>query len=289
MSSPTHHLRSGEVPRDPWPKPKPHTDLYNPVEYKPQKPLRGHENCTFDLYPHDGFLGHKFQHSDHRKKYYTAADGRDGPLSIFTESSAGYAAQRTAEDAQTHDNRVELDEYLTHTFCMPKTPPCKLARASPSPSRGEDIDMGNNGRVEDVDDNGRGEDADVDDNGHGEDANNNGRELWTKTTVPAGGASATCLARPLSSRATSESTVDRALKVGIRVSFRSQFSGALSKAREILGLNPGDRSLYVLPDGDVLENLDRAYTAYLKVESDGVFSCCADIDAVGLYVPRLGL
>ncbi|KAJ6491326.1 hypothetical protein C8R47DRAFT_1070875 [Mycena vitilis] len=267
MSSPTHHLRSGEVPRDPWPKPKPHTDLYNPVEYKPQKPLRGHENCTFDLYPHDGFLGHKFQHSDHRKKYYTAADGRDGPLSIFTESSAGYAAQRTAEDAQTHDNRVELDEYLTHTFCMPKTPPCKLARASPSPSRGEDIDMGNNGRVEDVDDNGRGEDADVDDNGHGEDANNNGREF----DMPGETAFLT----------RDKSTVDRALKVGIRVSFRSQFSGALSKAREILGLNPGDRSLYVLPDGDVLENLDRAYTAYLKVESDGVFSCCADIDAVG--------
>ncbi|KAJ6511570.1 hypothetical protein C8R47DRAFT_1207900 [Mycena vitilis] len=285
MSSPTHHLRSGEVPRDPWPKPKPHTDLYNPVEYKPRNRCVDMKIAPSTCTPTTDSWGTNSS---------TLTIGRSitrrltGGTALSLYSQKGYAAQRTAEDAQTHDNRVELDEYLTHTFCMPKTPPCKLARASPSPSRGEDIDMGNNGRVEDVDDNGRGEDADVDDNGHGEDANNNGRGIVDKNYRP-GWWCFSDMPGETAFLTRDKSTVDRALKVGIRVSFRSQFSGALSKAREILGLNPGDRSLYVLPDGDVLENLDRAYTAYLKVESDGVFSCCADIDAVGLYVPRLGL
>ncbi|KAJ7638022.1 hypothetical protein DFH06DRAFT_1335667 [Mycena polygramma] len=287
MSSPTHHLRSGDVPRDPWPKPKPHTDLYNPVEYNPQKPLRGHDNCTFDLYPHDGFLGHKFQNSDNRKKYYTAAEGRDGPLAIFTESSAGYAAQRTAEDAQTHDNRAELDDYLTHTFCIPKSPPCKLARASPSHDApfddvtGSSNDPSANGSGEDLNavvgprNDPSGEDLDG-----GEDLDQGWRHpcWWCFTDVP----------DQLVYITRDKSNIERALKLGLRVSFRSQFKDVVLRVREILHFNPGDRPLYVLEGGDVLEDCVSAYTAYLKRESKGsVLCCCKDINAVGAYVEVL--
>ncbi|KAJ7657845.1 hypothetical protein DFH06DRAFT_1131607 [Mycena polygramma] len=193
----------------------------------------------------------------------------------ITISSAGYTAQRTAEDAQTHDNRAELDDYLTHTFCIPKSPPCKLARASPANDApfnavaGPSNDPSANGSGEDLDDNGRGEDLD-----------RGWRHpcWWCFSDVP----------DQLAFITRDKLTIDRALKMGLRVSFRSQFKDAVLRIREILHLNPGDRPLHVLQDGDVLENCDLAYAAYLKRESKGtVFCCCKDINAVGAYVELL--
>ncbi|KAJ6467057.1 hypothetical protein C8R47DRAFT_1074344 [Mycena vitilis] len=287
---PTLNLRSGHIARDLWAQPNPHTDLTNPGVYKPAKPLRGHELCSFDIYPHDGFLGHKFHNCDGRKKYYTAADGRDGPLAIFTEStisSVAYAAQRTADDAQKHDNTESLDAYLTDMFCIPKRPPCKLARAAPSNHAPFIAVVGPSNDLTVV--NGNGEDLDAvagpSDDPSGEDLD--GWDLdqgwrhpcwWCFTDVP----------DQLAYITRDKSDIERALKLGLCVSFRYQFGDIVSRVREILHFKPGERPFYVLDCGDVLEDCVSAHTAYLKSESKGgILCCCKDINAVGAYVEVL--
>ncbi|KAJ7605676.1 hypothetical protein DFH06DRAFT_1348528 [Mycena polygramma] len=143
-SASTLSLRSGDKPRE-SPKQKPHTDLYNPVPYAPRKPRPGHEACTFDLYPHDRFRGLKFHDHDDRTRFFTAAKGRDGPVAIYTESTAAYTAQRTAEEGHAYKDRESLDMYLGGRFCKYKEAPCKLAGAAGSSNN--DVQINANARA----------------------------------------------------------------------------------------------------------------------------------------------
>ncbi|KAJ6457804.1 hypothetical protein C8R47DRAFT_1081961 [Mycena vitilis] len=264
--TPTISLRSGEKTR--WPKPKPHTDLIHPQVYKPLEPLPGHENCTFDIYPHDKFMDHKFQNSDGRKKYFTAAEGRDGPIAIYTEyalantvSSAAYAAQRTGQDPHSFKSRSSLDLYLTGNYCHWSDPPCKFASGaapnavagtSSGPSATPSAPTARPSIPSDDDTSWRSS------------------VWWCLQQAP----KVVFLTR-------NKHAVDQMLSVRVDAVVRPDFNDAVAKVREMLELNPGDHLRYVSQDGEVTVDRDTAYKAYIKTEMQGsVLCCCADIEAV---------
>ncbi|KAJ6452870.1 hypothetical protein C8R47DRAFT_1083632 [Mycena vitilis] len=256
---PTLNLRSGHIARDLWAQPNPHTDLTNPGVYKPAKPLPSTSTLT------TGFLATSFT---------TATDAKSiiqpltGGTALSRSSQRAYAAQRTADDAQKHDNTESLDAYLTDMFCIPKRPPCKLARAAPSNHAPFIAVVGPSNDLTVV--NGNGEDLDAvagpSDDPSGEDLD--GWDLdqgwrhpcwWCFTDVP----------DQLAYITRDKSDIERALKLGLCVSFRYQFGDIVSRVREILHFKP-------------------AHTAYLKSESKGgILCCCKDINAVGAYVEVL--
>ncbi|KAJ6463277.1 hypothetical protein C8R47DRAFT_1080002 [Mycena vitilis] len=272
---PTLNLRSGHIARDLWAQPNPHTDLTNPGVYKPAKPLPSTSTLT------TGFLATSFT---------TATDAKSiiqpltGGTALSRSSQRAYAAQRTADDAQKHDNTESLDAYLTDMFCIPKRPPCKLARAAPSNHAPFIAVVGPSNDLTVV--NGNGEDLDAvagpSDDPSGEDLD--GWDLdqgwrhpcwWCFTDVP----------DQLAYITRDKSDIERALKLGLCVSFRYQFGDIVSRVREILHFKPGERPFYVLDCGMFWKT---AHTAYLKSESKGgILCCCKDINAVGAYVEVL--
>ncbi|KAJ7679323.1 hypothetical protein DFH06DRAFT_1316255 [Mycena polygramma] len=283
--TPTISLRSGEKARA-WPKPKAHTDLIHPQVYKPLEPLLGHENCTFDIYPHDNFMDHKFQNCDGRKKYFTAAEGRDGIITIYTEHSAAYAAQRTGQDPHSFKNRIDLDTYLTMNYCHYKDPPCKLASsAAPTnavagPSGGASVDACGGPSPSPT----RGHSATPSAPGARPSTPQSDDDTSWRSSVW------WCLQQ--SSKVVfltrNKRAVETMLNDCVDVVARPKFNDAVAKVREMMELNPGDRLRYVSQDGEVTIDREAAYNAYIKTEMQGsALCCCADIEAVEGYIAVL--
>ncbi|KAJ6474634.1 hypothetical protein C8R47DRAFT_1074146 [Mycena vitilis] len=284
--SASYPLRSGSKDKA-LGKPKPHTDLLHPLVYQPQSSLPGHEDCTFDLYPHDGFLGLKFIDSDKRMKLFVARNGRDGPVAIFTESTAAYIAKRRCEEYVVWPNTKELDQYLSNIICADKRPPCKLATAAnrsatlstrPSnPRNGINLRHPTAGFPNATA--GPGTNLNVGLNFEPASDADEWRHPWWWFFKQ--GEDHAFLTRD-------KYTADRALQLGNRAAFRLDFKEAVKALRGLLDLNPDDLLLYVLQDQQVEVDCDLARNGYLASEMRGsVLCCCSNIDAAGAYIQEL--